>query len=111
MPSGKPLSETQIKQTSEKIKKLVRETKSKPCGPVAVYEYLSSCTSEKEALTKVMKAYCEYYGKDEEVLNPHTGETEIWQPHQFLLEQARLLWMRRKFGEDVKDYFKEILND
>jgi hypothetical protein len=58
-----------------------------------------------------MKAYCEYYGKDEEVLNPHTGETEVWQPLDFLLENARLLWMRRKYGEDVKDYFKEILND
>jgi len=110
LPSGKPLSETQVKQTSEKVKDLVRATKSKPCGPVAVYEYLSSCTSEKEALTKVMKAYCEYYGKDEEVLNPHTGKTEIWQPQDFLLEQARLLWMRRKYDEDVKDYFKEILN-
>jgi hypothetical protein len=110
MPSGKPLSEAQIKQASEKVKKLVRTTKSRPCGPVAVYEYLSSCTSEKEALTKVLKAYCEYYGKDEEVLNPHTGEKEIWQPQHFLLEQARLLWMRRFYGEDVKDYFKEILN-
>lgn len=110
MPSGKPLSEAQIKQASEKVKKLVRTTKSRPCGPVAVYEYLSSCTSEKEALTKVLKAYCEYYGKDEEVLNPHTNEKEIWQPQHFLLEQARLLWMRRKYDEDVKDYFKEILN-
>lgn len=110
MPSGKSLTEAQVKQASEKIKKLVKTTKSKPCGPVAVYEYLSSCTSEKEALTKVMKAYCEYYGKDEEVLNPHTGETEIWQPQHFLLEQARLLWMRRYWQEDVKDYFKEILN-
>lgn len=111
MPSGKALTPTQSEAVKEKISKLVASTKSKSCGPVAVLEYLEECRTEREAFDKVLRAYCAYYGKDEEVYNPHTEQTEIWQPLDFMIEQGRLLWMRRYFGEDVTDYFKEIVHD
>jgi hypothetical protein len=108
MPSGKALTPAQSGAAKKKIGKLVRTTKSKSCGPVAVLEYLEGCRTEREAFVKVLEAYCAYYGKDEEVVNPHTNETMIWQPIDFLLENGRLLWMRRYPNEDVLDYLKEL---
>ena len=110
MPSGKALTPAQSAAVKKKIGKLVGATKSKSCGPVAVFEYLEECRTEREAFDKVLRAYCAYYGKDEEVYNPHTEQTEIWQPLDFMIEQGRLLWMRRYYGEDVVTYFKEIVN-
>ena len=108
MPSGKPLTASQSAAAQKKIGKIVRTTKSKSCGPVSTLEYLSEATTEREAFVKVLEAYCSYYGKDEEVLNPHTNETMIWQPLDFLLENGRLLWMRRYPNEDVLTYLKEL---
>jgi len=103
MPSGKPLTDKQKELAKETLSELVSRGREVPCGPVSVYTYLKSCTTEKEAFLKVLKAYVAFYGKDEEV------DGEVWQPIHFLLEQGRLLWMRRTYGEDVKDYFKEIM--
>ncbi len=108
MPSGKALIPAQSAAAKKKIGRIVRTTKSKSCGPVAVLEYLEGCRTEREAFIKVLEAYCAYYGKDEEVVNPHTNETMIWQPLDFLLENGRLLWMRRYPNEDVLDYLKEL---
>lgn len=109
MPSGKTLTDSQLEKAQDKVKSILKSFKSKASGQSSAYDYIHSCTSEKEAFLKCLQAYSAYYGKDEEVFNPHTQEVMIWQPFDFLLEQARLLWMRRYPYEDVKDYLLQLI--
>lgn len=103
MPSGKKCTSKQLDAAQSKLTELVARGRTTSCGPVSVVKYLSDCTTEKEAFLKCLNAYVAYYGKDEQV-----GD-EVWQPIEFLLESARLLWMRRTVGEDVTTYIKEIM--
>lgn len=67
----------------------------KKCGPKRAYDYLKDCRSEEDALDKVIDAYYDCFG-------------ETWLDE--LLEQSRLLWMRRTRYEDVLTYFKELVD-
>lgn len=62
-------------------------------GPVAAYEWLSSCQDTNDMLTTVMKAYDEKYDDN--------GDSH-------LLEQGRLLWLVRRFNEDGSPVLWEI---
>lgn len=69
--------------------------KFKRCGAKTALDYLASCETEWDAMFKVMNAYEAYY-------------EEKWL--DMMLEQGRLLWMRREPYEDVLTYFKEVID-
>jgi hypothetical protein len=68
----------------------------KQCGAKRTFDYLSEAKTELEALDLCINAYYDFYEDD-------------WL--EMMLEQGRLLWMRRKPYEDVLEYFKELVND
>jgi len=80
----------------------------KPCGAVGVTNYLKDATNDKEALALVYAAYHKYYDLDDPYLVSWDGVTYHAAPKDMLLEQARLLWMRRERGQDVLDFLKEV---
>ena len=80
----------------------------KPCGAVGVTNYLKDATNDKEALALVWVAYDGYYGPTKFRFISWDGIEELFYPNEMLLEQARLLWMRRERGQDVLDFLKEV---
>ena len=79
----------------------------KPCGAVGVTNYLKEATNDKEALALVYRAYFELYGNSYS-FTAWTGLKYAVSASDMLLEQARLLWMRRERGQDVLDFLKEV---
>ena len=76
----------------------------KPCGAVGVTNYLEMATNDKEALDLVWDAYSAHY-VDGFFFTAWDGEQESFKTAKdMLLEQARLLWMRRERGQDVLDF-------
>ena len=80
----------------------------KPCGAVGVTNYLKDATNDKEALALVYRAYQNHYGSTQFRFVSWDGIEELFYPSDMLLEQARLLWMRRERGQDVLDFLKEV---
>lgn len=92
----------------EAAARALRERKPLKIGPVLAHAVLEGVTDDLEALRRVREAYYEWYG-------PGVFEVEDWRgtirkctAGHMLLEQARLLWMRRVPGECVTTFFKEI---
>jgi hypothetical protein len=78
-------------------------------GPVLAYAVLKDAGNDYEAMRRVRDAYYAFYG-------PGTFDVPHWRGHtvrrtagHMLLEQARLLWMRRVPGECVSTFFKEVV--
>jgi hypothetical protein len=84
--------------------------KPKTCGAVRTYEYLSRCRTDKEALHAVREAYLEHYGPGSFEHVSWDGKVEQLTAGDMLLEQARLLWMRRTVDDDALDFIKEVIN-
>ncbi len=87
------------------VKKAVKPRK---CGAVAAYEYLKHATNDVQAYSLVMDAYREHYGNGTFEYTGWDGRVHTLTAGHMMLEQARLLWMRREIDEDVTTFFKEI---
>ena len=79
----------------------------KHCGAVGVTNYLKEATNDKEALALVYRAYIKCYSCRAR-RNAWDGSVFYDDAKGMLLEQARLLWMRRERGQDVLDFLKEV---
>jgi hypothetical protein len=90
------------------LQKCYDEVKPKACGPVAAYEYLKKASTDLEAFRLVKAAYVAHYGSIPFTHTHWSGEVSTSTAGDMLLEQARLLWMRRRVNEDVLEFFKEI---
>ena len=97
---------------STKLKKslhnLIAKIKPKKVGAVGAYEYLYHCKTDRQALVAVLAAYREHYGDADFLANHWNGQIFTSTAGEMLLEQARLLWMRRTEGEDVTTFFEEL---
>jgi len=108
--NGRVLTSRQKHVANAQYIKMQSERKGKPCGPVSVYNYLKDCSTSREAFFKVRDAYYSYYGNEPFNVTSWRGDVIEVTAGSLLLEQARLLWLRRVPGEDVFDYFKEVLD-
>jgi hypothetical protein len=109
MPSGKDLTEKQYEAAKAKVQSLKDTFKCKPAGAVTTYEYLKDVDNDKDAYDLVLAAYESYYGTEEFEFTDWRERVYKRDAKQMLLEQAVLLWMRRKKGAvDVLDFFNEI---
>lgn len=69
------------------------------CGPAAAFKTLNNATTEEECFYRVARSYYDYW-EGKKVADWRTPEDEKeanW--YEQLLEQGRLLWMRRAEGE------------
>lgn len=106
MPSGKECTEKQLKDAEKKVQELEANVKPKPCGPVAVHEYLSNASSDKEALDLVEAAYQSHYNLDNFEFEDWRGRRYVRDWKKQMLEQAILLWIRPyKGASDVMRFF------
>lgn len=101
--SGKPASSLQIAKAQE----VIDTAKAKACGPVAVFDYLKDCTNDLDAMMLCIKAYQSHYGNAAFDFVDHRQEAHRLTSGHMLLEQARLLWMRRVPDECPSVFFKQ----
>lgn len=94
---------------SKSITKIAANYTQKSAGPVAAYQYLEGCVDDREAFTRVRTAYLSYYGTGSFTMEDWRGQQYVATAGHMLLEQARLLWMRRQPNEDVQTFFKEVI--
>ena len=90
----------------------IKQIKPKKCGAVAAYTLLKDCTNDQEAMNVVLQAYREFYEVDEigtvEVQH-YNGMKMQTTPGEMLMEQAKLLWMRRVEDEgDVRNFLISV---
>lgn len=89
--------------------KRLESRKPKSCGTITAWKILENCKSDHEALQLCIQAYNSYYNFEEYT----TWDGKVIQSDclamSMLLEQARLLWMRREISEDVTVFFKDVV--
>lgn len=113
MPSGSLMNHQQKATALSQYNDLYNKADAKKVGPVLAHKYLQNCLTDRMAYQYVLEAYQDWYGK----VTPKYHSFYSWDnvriectPYAMFLEQARLLWMRREIGQDVEEWFKEILN-
>jgi hypothetical protein len=103
--TGKPCTALQV----AKAKEVIESAKAKSCGPVAVYDYLKDCDNDLDALMLCIKAYQSHYGTTAFAFKCHRDEPHRLTSGHMLLEQAKLLWMRREVDECPSVFFKQVV--
>lgn len=88
--------------------KLLAKRKDGLCGAVRAFEILEHARTDMQAFKLVKEAYESYYGKRPFQYTCWRGDEHTFTAGHMMLEQARLLWMRRTRGEDVLIFFKEV---
>ena len=69
------------------------------CGPKSAFGIIDPCRSWDECLFAVLECYASYWNGERFYDNWRTGERTYPDPVSMLVEQGRLLWMRRTEGE------------
>jgi hypothetical protein len=77
-------------------------------GPVLVSTILAGVDNDYEALRRVRECYYSYYGEGQFEFERWDGTTLRRTAGHMLLEQARLLWMRRVPRECPSTFFREV---
>lgn len=88
----------------------IAERKPLKLGAVTAYAVLQGCEDDRAAMLRVFECYRKWYGEDEFTVQHWKGHSLRYTWGHALLEQARLLWMRRTPRECVTTFFKEVLN-
>ncbi len=91
------------------LAKICDSTKPKLCGAVGAHTYLEGITNDQDAFKAVYRAYTEHYGKGSFEFECWRGDTHTLTAGDMLVEQARLLWMRREPNEDVMVFLNEVM--
>ena len=104
---GKPL-------TADKVDKQLRiveefQHKGKPCGAVAAYRLLEDCKTDMEALHRVVGLYRECYGRGAFDFTDWRSNQHRLTAGDMVVEQARLLWMRRTVDECPTTFMAQVL--
>jgi hypothetical protein len=90
------------------LRKLEEKVKPKKVGAVMAYDLLKGCKTNREAFRVVRDMYTEWYTPFPFTAKHWDGPTFETNAGNMMLEQGRLLWMRRYYEEDVITFFKEI---
>jgi hypothetical protein len=79
-------------------------------GPALAYEVLQDCRTDAQCFLRCVEAYQSHYGKD--VFDVIAWDGTVFQAKSgaMLLEQAQLLWMRRKKDECPREFFKQVMH-
>lgn len=102
------MSSGQSVKAKKSLANLEAKVKPKKVGAVGAYEYLYHCKTDRQAMVAVLAAYREHYGDGTFLARHWDGTAFESTPGDMMVEQARLLWMRRTEGEDVVDFFKSL---
>ncbi len=78
-------------------------------GPVMALTILDGCVNDYEAMLRVRDAYLSWYGPGSFDVSHWNGSTVRKTAGHMLLEQARLLWMRRVPRECPSVFFAEVV--
>ena len=92
---------------SDKAAAKIESLKHKSCGAVAAYTILENCTNDLQALNAVVAAYRAHYGTEVFEHISWDGTVHMRTEGHMLLEQAKLLWMRRVVDESPIVFFKQ----
>ena len=87
------------------------DANAKACGAVMAWKVLGDCRSDAAALTLVVRAYQSYYGTQPFHYKTWRDDTIHVTSGHMLLEQAKLLWMRRVVNECPSVFFKQVMNN
>jgi hypothetical protein len=90
-------------------RRTIQERKPIKVGPVLVATILAGVESDYEALRRVRECYYSYYGAGQFDFEYWKGHTVRKTAGHMLLEQARLLWMRRVPRECPTTFFREVI--
>jgi len=107
MPNGKVLTAAQKRAAQTKYERMFQEQDAKKIGGVLATRYLQTCKTDKSAYQYVLNAYKSWYRPKAIFFNWEHVRMECT-PYEMMLEQARLLWMRRTVNEDVEEWFEEL---
>ena len=70
---------------------------------------MEGITNDQDAFRAVYRAYTEHYGTGSFEFKCWRGDTHTLTAGDMLVEQARLLWMRREPNEDVMVFLNEVM--
>jgi hypothetical protein len=87
----------------------IKERNAIKVGPVLVACILAGVDNDYEALRRVRECYYSYYGEGQFEFERWDGSTMRKTAGHMLLEQARLLWMRRVPRECPTTFFREVI--
>lgn len=87
------------------------DAKPKACGAVMAWKMLKDVKTDLDAMLLVIKAYQSYYGTESFSYVDWRGDAHNLTSGHMVLEQARLLWMRRVVDECPSVFFKQVTND
>jgi hypothetical protein len=87
----------------------IKERKPIKVGPVVVAAILAGVDNDYEALRRVRECYYSLYGSEVRPVAHWNGGIAVKTAGHMLLEQARLLWMRRVPRECPTTFFKEVI--
>lgn len=107
-PSGSLMTTEQRRKYTAKYSELYEQAQDKKIGQVLAHKYLENCLSDHMAYKMVREAYEDWYGSGE--YSFYSWDNTLIQTDAFgmMLEQGRLLWMRRTIGEDVMTWWKSL---
>jgi len=94
---------------TEDIQKKYGLGKTKGIGLATALKYLKGSEGIKEMFERLVEAYTAFYGEGETEFVSWRGEKFIWTALDYLNDNARLLWLRKKEGEvfNIREVLKE----
>ena len=108
MPSGRVMLAEQRRQNLQRFNEEYAKAKDKKVGEVLAHHILETCRTDRQAYQRCLEAYSAFYGEN---YTFYSHDNVLWADQtakDMLVEQARLLWMRKKHGEDVLDWINEL---
>jgi hypothetical protein len=105
--TGKPLTGDQLTKATDKVVAFI--DKGKPCGAVAAYDLLTDCTDDMACMARVVGLYREHYGFDPFDYTDWRGDLIRLTAGDMVIEQARLLWMRRTENECPTTFMSSVV--
>ena len=107
MPSGKLLTAKEKAAAQARYNKLFHDAKSKRVGPALAHKYLQNCLSDRMAYQMVYDAYMSTYGT-EFTYTSWDGKMCTRTGYEMMLEQGKLLWMKREKTQSVEEWWMTI---
>lgn len=106
---GLPLVGMPLLDEVAPIAKPRKEGSTKQVGAVMAAAILDGCATDLQCLKRVVEAYQSYYGTEPFNFKSWRGEEKVLTSGHMVLEQAKLLWMRRVQDECPSVFFKQVV--
>lgn len=119
LPHPKYLSDAYQRSAKTKAQRIAKrkaieaaeaKIKSKPCGAATAAKLLADCADDTQAARRCYELYADLYGGSHRLVT-WDQKDEVYTAGEMLLEQARLLWMRRVEDEDVLTWIGTLMQE